>query len=284
MLWTTRRGSLRTFFSGLTFPPQTTRGTGADAILIDEAAYIDPNLFYKVIVPILSMKNTALVALSSPEGGGNYFSTLLELTKPDGSLFFQVVDCFRICTACLKLERVKAIECKHIADTPHWLSGPKIAELKTLYKSNPEDALREFGGISVSNHKPALNKDDVNRLFAGATFVPQSAPTLIFTTCDPNGGGPSQMSLASAYFMPDGRLVVSGHVFLLGNVHKFAHRLGHVELRDGMPREQPVRHNLKLAQKGVQVSARLLLGAPKIAGLVAPSHKGLNGRIVAEHL
>lgn len=230
------------------------------------------------------MQNTALIALSSPEGGGNYFSTLLELTKPDGSPFFQVVDCFRICTACLKLERVKAIECKHIADTPHWLSGKKIAELKTLYKSNPEDALREFGGISVSNHKPALNKDDVNRMFAGPAFVCQHTPQLIFTTCDPNGGGPSQMSLASAYFMPDGRLVVSGHVFFLRRVDKAANRCHHIGLRDGVPREQPMGHDFELAQKSVQVDAGLFFGPPEIAGLVALADKVLDGRVVTQHL
>jgi len=43
-------------------------GTGADVIIVDEAAHIDPQLFYKVIVPILSMKNTSLLCLSSPEG------------------------------------------------------------------------------------------------------------------------------------------------------------------------------------------------------------------------
>jgi len=114
--------------------PQTTRGTGADVIIVDEAAHIDPKLFFKTIVPILSMANTSLLCLSSPEGDSNYYSQLLGLNKPDGTPFFNVVNCFQICAKCLKLERVKQIDCTHIKSTAHWLSSRKIRELKTLYK------------------------------------------------------------------------------------------------------------------------------------------------------
>ena len=34
----------------------------------EEMAHIDPDLFFKVVVPILQMRNTALLGLSSPEG------------------------------------------------------------------------------------------------------------------------------------------------------------------------------------------------------------------------
>jgi len=104
---------------------QTTRGTGADVIIIDEvrihsaergpdgthtltffikAAHIDPQLFYQTILPILQMKNTALLCLSSPEGDDNYYSQLLNLRDPIlGGPFFRVVECFMICKDCQKL-------------------------------------------------------------------------------------------------------------------------------------------------------------------------------------
>jgi len=116
---------------------QTTRGTGADVIIVDEAAHIDPKLFFKTIVPILSMANTSLLCLSSPEGDNNYYSQLMNLKRPDQTPFFNVVNCFQICQKCLKLERVKQIECTHVKSTAHWLSSRKIRELKTLYKARP---------------------------------------------------------------------------------------------------------------------------------------------------
>jgi hypothetical protein len=89
------------------------------------------------------------------------------------------------------------------------LSSKKIKELKQLYKASPEDAIREFGGVVVSDYKPALRKEEVERLFSKEPFVTTHAPPYVFVCCDPNGGGPSHMSIASGYFSKMGDIVVS---------------------------------------------------------------------------
>lgn len=190
---------------------QTTRGTGADVIIIDEAAHIDHKLFFKTIIPILSMKNTSLLCLSSPEGDSNYYSALLNLKREDNpdESFFNVVECVRICKNCMKKERVEAIRCTHVKSTSHWLSARKIKELKCLYKASPEDAIREFGGIVISDYLPALRKEDIEKTFKAPTETTVSSPTYIFTCCDPTGAGPSQLSIASGYYNNQGDVVVS---------------------------------------------------------------------------
>jgi len=177
--------------------------------VIDEAAHIDPKLFFKTIIPILSMKNTSLLCLSSPEGDSNYYSALMNL-KREGTdePFFNVIECFQICKKCLKLERVKAIQCTHVKSTAHWLSSRKIKELKTLYKASPEDAIREFGGVVVSDYLPALRKEDIEKTFKLENFITLAPPNFIFTCCDPTGGGPSMLSLASGYYNNQGDVVV----------------------------------------------------------------------------
>lgn len=110
----------------------------------------------------------------------------------------------------MKLDRVKAIQCKHIKSTAHWLSSAKTRELKLLYKASPEDAMREFGGIVVSDGKPALSKAEIEKCFAASRVFTETAPPFIFTACDPNGGGPSHMSICSAYFSRNGELVIIG--------------------------------------------------------------------------
>lgn len=179
-------------------------------IIVDEAAHIDPELFKKVIVPILSMKNTALMCLSSPADEGNHYSGMLTLKRDNGEPFFHVIDCFLICKACQKLERVKQINCTHVPSATPWLSSRKIQELKRLL--SPEDAIRELTGGVVSDYKPALPKEEIARFFARPTFLCISAPSYIFTACDPNGGGPSHMSIVSAYFVGAGgaNMVVVG--------------------------------------------------------------------------
>lgn len=164
------------------------------------------------------MKNTSLLCLSSPEGDSNYYSGLMNLKKTNGESFFNTINCFQICKKCLKLERTEQIKCTHVKSTAHWLSSKKIKELKQLYKASPEDAIREFGGVVVSDYRPALRKEEVERCFAGETVVTKSAPRFIFTACDPSGGGPSQMSIVSAYFTPLGELVVSNLFFFYSAV------------------------------------------------------------------
>ena len=178
-------------------------------IVVDEAAYVDHKLFYKTIVPILSMKNTALLCLSSPADDSNYYSTLLGLKRPNGDDFFNVVNCFQICKACQKLEREKQILCTHVKSTTPWLSSPKIKDLKILYKTNPEDAIREFGGMVMSDHLPALCKDEIARAFAQERVTTMSPPKYIFTSCDPTGGGPSQLAICSGYYTMFNDFVVS---------------------------------------------------------------------------
>jgi len=157
------------------------------------------------------MMNTSLLCLSSPEGDSNYYSGLMNLKKTNGEPFFNVINCFQICEKCLKLERTEQIKCTHVKSTAHWLSSKKIKELKQLYKASPEDAIREFGGMVVSDYKPALRKEEVQRCFANDRVPTTHRPAYVFTACDPNGGGPSQMSIVSAYFDSLGRLVVSNY-------------------------------------------------------------------------
>lgn len=150
------------------------------------------------------------MCLSSPEGDANYFSGLMKLKRSDGSDFFIIIDCFRICKRCQKLERIKQIECNHVPTNNHWLSEGKIRELKTLFKASPEDAIREFGGMVVSDYKPALCKDEIARCFSAQRVATILAPPYVFTACDPSGGGPSHMSIVSGYFDMAGRLVILG--------------------------------------------------------------------------
>jgi len=148
--------------------------------------------------------------LSSPMDDSNYYSALMNLKKPNGKPFFQCVDCLQICAKCMKLERVKSIKCTHIKSSAHWLSSRKVQELKALYSTRPEDAIREFGGIVISDHKPALRKEEVEKCFKMEPFVTQHSPPIIFTCCDPSGGGPSHLAIVSGYFTKLGDVVIIG--------------------------------------------------------------------------
>ncbi len=184
---------------------------GANVLIIDEAAHISEQLFFKTLVPILSMRYTSLLALSSPEGTENYFSRMLTLkNKEDDSDFFQRVDCYQICNACLRLpDRAEQIKCTHVKNSAHWLSQASMRKLRALYEANPEDAIREFGGVSVSDHKPVIDQQHMHRFVTKQRWLQRSPPRRVFICVDPNGGGNSHMAIVSGFYASPSELVVS---------------------------------------------------------------------------
>lgn len=160
------------------------------------------------------MKNTALVALSSPGDSENYYSQLLGALDENGEPWFKIIDAVMVCPECRKLERNLQIKCEHVPHTTHWLSKRKVARLKLLYKHAPATALREFGGMVVSDHQPCFNAAHIEQLFTAPRVVTLSEPDFIYVSADPSGGGPSHTAVASGYYARDGNFVVSLLSFL----------------------------------------------------------------------
>lgn len=176
--------------------------------MLDEAAHIDPNLFYKTIVPILQLKNTSLLALSSPTGSENYYSQLLNLRDQYGREWFKVISKNLVCKECQKGDRAKQLACDHVPKTESWLSNDRLDRLKVLYEHAEGTALQELAGMVVNEYQPAFNTKDIERCFNGPRVLTKSPPGIIFITADPSGGGPSHLALASAYFDQALNLVV----------------------------------------------------------------------------
>lgn len=42
------------------------RGTGGDLVILEEAAFIATEVWTEVVIPLLEVKNTALIAISTP--------------------------------------------------------------------------------------------------------------------------------------------------------------------------------------------------------------------------
>jgi hypothetical protein len=155
------------------------------------------------------MKNTALIALSSPGDSENYYSQLLGALDENGDPWFKLVNAVLVCPACRKLERNKQVDCTHVPHTAHWLSKRKVARLKLLYKHAPATALREFVGMVVSDYQPCFNAKHIDQIYSTPRVVTMSEPDYIYVSADPSGGGPSHTAVASGYYNRDGNFVVS---------------------------------------------------------------------------
>ena len=157
------------------------------------------------------MTNTALLALSSPEGSGNYYSKLVGVSdKTTGLPFFKIVDCLMICNDCQKLEREEKVKCNHIPQKAHWLNARKGSRIKQVYENDLATALREMDGMIEDDFAPCFPKEHIERLFSRPLLETRYTPTHIFTGVDPNGGGKlSDLGIVSGYYDNNGNFIVS---------------------------------------------------------------------------
>ena len=80
--------------------PKTLRGVGGDVLYLEEAAFIDLQVFYEIVVPLLEMDTTALIAISTPQDKQNFYSEMFELKDARGEPFFRTIKVSLICEKC----------------------------------------------------------------------------------------------------------------------------------------------------------------------------------------
>ena len=60
-------------------------------IVLDEAAYINEDLFHETIIPLLELKFVALIAISTPLDENNCFTKLVQLKDENGNEFIKTI-------------------------------------------------------------------------------------------------------------------------------------------------------------------------------------------------
>ena len=61
----------------------TTKGTGGDVLVLEEAAYCDEGFFYETVAPILSIGSASLVAISTLTSEINFYTRLIQMLDPE---------------------------------------------------------------------------------------------------------------------------------------------------------------------------------------------------------
>lgn len=181
-------------------------------MIVDEAAHVDPRLFTEGLFPVLRMKNTSLLCLSSPDDSENHYSRMVNLVdKKTGKKIFKTIQTVHICDECLKLPTEEGIKCEHIQNTSPWINARRSRKWQALY-DDPALAMREYCGVIRSNVTSAFRKTELLDLFdekVNPRVMTTSTPSMIFITADNNGGGSSHMALSSGYYARDGTFIVS---------------------------------------------------------------------------
>ena len=57
----------------------TTKGTGGDVIILEEAAYCNPDFFYETVAPLMLIGRTSLLGISTLTSEINFYSRLIKM-------------------------------------------------------------------------------------------------------------------------------------------------------------------------------------------------------------
>jgi len=204
------------FFRCHTFrsPPQvsTLKGTGANLIYCEEAAYMDMGVFYEVIVPLMQVRGTATICISTPLGPWNFYSALTEVRDHRGELVFNVIQVSTACRRCVR--RGKQASCEHPSvNVPAWKDEDTFDKMRAMYGDNTTLLKREIMGLVADDGSTAFETAHLKRFFERASEPePHAHVSTLYMAIDPNGGGStdsgSETAIVSFYYR-EGRVVAS---------------------------------------------------------------------------
>jgi len=167
----------------------TTKGTGGDIIILEEAAYVDPDFFYETVAPLMTIGSTCFIGISTLRDEFNFYTRLMKMRdKHTGHCMFT---CLSIQLACEKCkDEGKAADCIHMLHlVPRWQSGERHMRLKVIMQDRPDLIQSELSGLAFDSLQCVFRPADIEIMFSQPPPEPElNADIYIFI--DPAAGGP----------------------------------------------------------------------------------------------
>ena len=198
------------------------RGVGGDVIYCEEAAYMDLGVFYEVIVPLMEVRGTATICISTPLGSWNFYSELTEVRNEKGERLFNVIKVGMICERCKGAG--KEDQCNHHSEhRPDWKPIESLEKMRAIFGNKKTLLMREVMGQITDDENMAFPAEKLKRLFnSKPVHEPHNHVTEVFVAVDPNGGASleqgtgSETAIVSFYF--DGANVVVSYSKYQGQI------------------------------------------------------------------
>ena len=167
----------------------TTKGTGGDIIILEEAAYVDANFFYETVAPLMTIGTTCFLAISTLRDEINFYTRLMRMKdRMTGQPMFT---CLSVQLACPKCrDEGKAADCIHLLHlVPRWQSGERHMRLKTIMQDRPDLIQSELAGMAFDSLQCVFRSADLEVMFTQEPPEPElNADVYLFI--DPAAGGP----------------------------------------------------------------------------------------------
>ncbi len=162
----------------------------------------------KVVVPLIVMRNSVLIAISTPDGEDNFYSVLLEKKDAEGNMIFKVLAVGLACTGCKN--RGMAAQCTHETRTKPAFHDPEAAKIQKMMVGDQTYAAEQMGVINKSGKSWTFDPAAVEAAFAIPRVKVEGSGGVVFLSVDPAGGGGGKSEFAMVAFVLDGenRVVV----------------------------------------------------------------------------
>ena len=168
----------------------TTKGTGGDIIILEEAAQVDPAFAYETVFPLLIMGTTSILMISTLTSDINFYTKLMKMKDP--ITLQPLFVCLQITLACKScIEQGKSADCVHMYHlVPRWQSADRHIKLKTVMEDRGDLINSELMGMAFDACQAAFKPDHLDVMFT------QPCPDYImsepvYIVVDPAAGGPS---------------------------------------------------------------------------------------------
>jgi hypothetical protein len=191
----------------------TTKGTGGDIIILEEAAYVDQNFFYETVAPLLLIGVTSLICISTLTSELNFYTRLFKIKDPvTNQPVFAQLQISLACNACKELGL--AAQCKHLLHlVPQWQSSVRHERLKAVMADRPDLIQSELAGLAFDSLQQCFRTADIESVMSS------KCPELdwqqpLFMVIDPAAGGPQSDFALITFFRSRGIICVSIFLFI----------------------------------------------------------------------
>lgn len=159
-------------------------------MILEEAAYIAPDTFYSVIIPIIEVGFASVIAISTPGSSTNYYSLLGDLKTKSGQPVFSTFSAMPKCELC---QAIGAEVCPHnnSSQAYPWKTAEKREIVTALYSTAPNAETmiaREIEGKVADSLNSAFESEIIDR-FKHLKRDP-TKPRVLFVGIDPAGNPP----------------------------------------------------------------------------------------------
>ena len=161
----------------------TTKGTGGDVIILEEAAYVSQDFFYETVAPLLLVGVTTLICISTLTSELSFYTRLFKIKDPvTGLPVFAQFQVSLACDACK--DAGMAASCRHMLHlVPTWQSSVRHERLKAVMADRPDLIQSELSGLAFDSLQQCFRGHDITTMLSAPVPTPLTwSQVLLFSS------------------------------------------------------------------------------------------------------